>query len=240
MVKTKAVGVSAFGATLRPALMDPWMWRQFEGTTEQAPQVDSPGWRQIYEVVRNYWLAITELMPEAAADRARYSLQKPLGAYVFHEIMPEFLDLARRAGDFSPKFFQVELERLGEWIETPQWDTVGDVREPIVKANNRQAIEYIVGQMRQALRDVPSEQVTEVVLPTGAPAGAYDRHIGTVTLNGQVHDCEHCARNGHMDAAAAQACAKKLLPNYPGGTIGTRLHPVRRDRNGARVQAVPA
>jgi hypothetical protein len=44
------------------------------------------------------------------------------------------------------------------------------VREPIVKANNRQAIEYIVGQMRQALRDVPSEQVTEVVLPTGGAA----------------------------------------------------------------------
>ena len=43
VVKTKAVGVSAFGATLRPALMDPWMRRQFEGTTGEAPQVDSPG-----------------------------------------------------------------------------------------------------------------------------------------------------------------------------------------------------
>ena len=170
LVKQKAVGVSAFGATLRPALMDPWMRRQFEGTTGEAPQVDSPGWREIYEVTRNYWLAIVALMPEAAADRARYSLQKPLGAYVFNEIMPEFLDLARRAGDFSPEFFRTELERLGEWVETPQWDTAGDVREPIVKANNRQAIEYIVGQMRQALRDVPSEQVTEVVLPTGGAA----------------------------------------------------------------------
>ena len=68
-------------------------------------------------------------MPEAAADRARYSLQKPLGVFVFNEIMPEFLDLARRAGDFSPKFFQTELERLGEWVETPQWDR-GEAREP--------------------------------------------------------------------------------------------------------------
>ena len=98
-------------------------------------------------------------MPEAAADRARYSLQKPLGAYVFNEIMPEFLDLARRAGDFSPEFFQTELERLGEWVETPQWDTAGEAREPIVKANNRQAIEYIVAQMKQRLRDNPSTQV---------------------------------------------------------------------------------
>ena len=70
-----------------------------------------------------------------------------------------------------------------------------------------------------------------------APAGAYDRHIGTVTLDGQTHDCEHGARNGHMDTASAETCAKRLLRNYPGGVTGTRLHPVRRDRNGARVTA---
>jgi hypothetical protein len=49
------------------------------------------------------------------------------------------------------------------------------VREPIVKANNRQAIEYIVARMKQALRDVPSEQVDEVILPTySAPAHGVD------------------------------------------------------------------
>ena len=175
VVKQKAVGVSVFGSTLRPTLMDPWMRRKFEGTTGEAPKVDSTEWREIYEVMRNYWQAIVALMPEAAADRARYSLQKPLGAYVFNEVMPEFLDLARRAGDFSPKFFQTELERLGEWVETPQWDTVGEAREPIVKANNRQAIEYIVAQMKQRLRDTPSTQVEEVVLPVGsAPAPGVD------------------------------------------------------------------
>ena len=142
---------------------------QVRGHHRQAPQVDSPGWRQIYEVIRNYWLAIVKLMPEAAADRARYSLQKPLGAYVFNEIMPEFLDLARRAGDFSPGS-SGRAGALAEWVETPQWDTAGDVREPIVKANNRQAIEYIVRQMRQQLRDDPSTQVNEVVLPTGGAA----------------------------------------------------------------------
>ena len=43
-------------------------------------------------------------------------------------------------------------------------------REPIVKANNRQAIEYIVQEMRQQLRVVPSTQVDEVILPTGSAA----------------------------------------------------------------------
>lgn len=66
-------------------------------------------------------------------------------------------------------------------------------------------------------------------------ADQYSRHIGTVTLDGKVHDCEHAARNGHMDEDTAWACANRLLRNYAGGTTGTRLHPVRRDRNGAKV-----
>ena len=174
-VKQKAVGVSAFGSTLRPALMDPWMRRKFEGTSTYAPASDSVEWREIYQVVSSYWQAVVALMPIASADRSRYSLQRQLGAYVFNEIMPEFLDLARRAGDFSPKFFQAELERFGEWVEDAQWDNGPECREPIVKATNRQAIEYIVAQMRQALRDNPSAQVDEVVLPTGsAPAPGVD------------------------------------------------------------------
>jgi hypothetical protein len=73
-----------------------------------------------------------------------------------------------------------------------------------------------------------------------APAdGSCERHIGTVTatgLDGQEHvyDCEHAARNGHMDISTAETCAKRLLRNHP-GTPGTRVHPVRRDRTGRRL-----
>jgi hypothetical protein len=93
---------------------------------------------------------------------------------MFNEIMPEFLDLARRAGDFSPKFFQTEMERLREWVDPAMGHDRGGART-IVKANNRQAIEYIVAQMKQRLRDNPSTQVEEVVLPVGsAPARGVD------------------------------------------------------------------
>jgi DGQHR domain-containing protein len=164
--KAKPVGTSAFGSTLRPVLMDAWVRRTYEG---QPP--DSKPWRDLYEVVRTYWLALAALMPDASDDVEHYSLQKPLGAYVFNQIMPEFLDLARRAGDFSPKFFQAELERLQEWVTDAQWDITAGGREPMVKANNRQVIEHIFRQMKALLDENPSQQVSDVVLPAGTAPG---------------------------------------------------------------------
>lgn len=162
VAKAKPVGTSTFGSTLRPVLTDAWVRRTYEGH-----QPDSKPWRDLYEVVRNYWTALATLMPEASSDVEHYSLQKPLGAYVFNQIMPEFLDLARRAGDFSPKFFQTELERLQEWVTDAQWDISPNAPEPMVKANNRQVIEHIARQMRALLDENPSQQVDDVVLPQG-------------------------------------------------------------------------
>ena len=166
VAKTKPVGTSTFGSTLRPVLTDAWVRRTYEG---QSP--DSKPWRDLYEVVRNYWLALAALMPDASADVEHYSLQKPLGAYVFNQMMPEFLDLARRAGDFSPKFFQAELERLHEWVTDAQWNITADAQEPMVKANNRQVIEHIIKQMKMLLSENPSQQVSDVVLPAGSAPG---------------------------------------------------------------------
>jgi hypothetical protein len=77
--------------------------------------------------------------------------------------------------------------------------------------------------------------------PVASPAdGSCERYIGTVTATGldgveHTYDCEHGARNGHMDKSTAEGCALRLMRNHPTGTPGTRLHPVRRDRNGRKV-----
>jgi DGQHR domain-containing protein len=165
-VKVRPIGVSQFGASLYPVLTDAWVTRR----VQESAELDSAAWREIYEVVRSYWQAIVTLMPDAAGDRVQYALQKPLGAYVFNALFPEFLDLARQAGDFSPGFFRAELERLGSWAEDQQWFAVKDhpaLREPVVLASNRQSIEYIVTQCRAELRANPSTQVKSVVLPEG-------------------------------------------------------------------------
>jgi DGQHR domain-containing protein len=168
VIKQKPVSVSTFASTLRAFLADKWVQRRYQGTDH-----DSQAWRNLYEVVRNYWIAIQELMPEATANVERYSVQKPLGTWVFHDILPDVVDLARRAGDWSPKYFRSQLERLEEWVRDSTWDMEGS--EPIVRANNRQAIEYLTGQMRQLFVETPGLHDAEDALPQGsAPAAEVD------------------------------------------------------------------
>jgi DGQHR domain-containing protein len=165
-IKVKAIGISQFGASMHPVLTDAWVTRRLQ----ESAKADSMAWREVYEVVRSYWTAITDLMPVAAGDRASYALQKPLGAYVFNALLPEFLDLARQSGDFSPGFFRSELERLGYWVEDATWFALRDddkLREQVMLAMNRQSIQWIVAQCRALLRENPSTQVQELVLPGG-------------------------------------------------------------------------
>ena len=79
--------------------------------------------------------------------------------------------------------------------------------------------------------------VTQAKPPVPAPASAkatctvaavpFDRYAGTVTATGldeqtNVYRCEHdygFGKNGHIDPAAAEACAKRMLRNHQ-GTVG--------------------
>ena len=92
------------------------------------------------------------MMPEAAADNVRYALHRPLGAYVFHDVLPDFIDEARNAGgDFSPELFRKELADLQEWVRSEAWDMQG--AEPIIQTSSRTAIQWIAAQMRTLLAE---------------------------------------------------------------------------------------
>jgi hypothetical protein len=93
-----------------------------------------------------------------------------LGTWVFHDILPDIVDLARRAGDWSPKYFKAQLERLDMWVRDSTWDMEGS--EPIVRANNRQAIEYLTGEMRQLFVETPGLHEPEDALPEGSAPGS--------------------------------------------------------------------
>ena len=103
--------------------------------------------------MRTYWLVIDEMMPEAAADIVGYALHRPLGAYVFHDVLPDFIDEARNAGgDFSPEFFRKKLADLQEWVLSEAWNA-GEGAEPIMQTSSRKAIQYIAAQMRTLLAE---------------------------------------------------------------------------------------
>ena len=122
--------------------------------------------------------------------------------------------------------YLVDVEEDGTIVLTPA---------VVMSAAQARLLAAPVGGSEQP-KPAPAPKPARPAAPRPAPAPADgERHIGTVTLDGQVHDCEHGRRNGHMDVAKAEACAKRLLRNYEGGTAGTRVHPVRRDRSGRRL-----
>jgi DGQHR domain-containing protein len=144
----KPISLSNFVTSLQPFLKDAWVMRQIQGTGP-----DSPQWRRLYEIVRTYWLVIDEMMPEAAADNVGYALHRPLGAYVFHDVLPDFIDEARNAGgDFSPEFFRKKLADLQEWVLSEAWNA-GEGAEPIMQTSSRKAIQWIAAQMRTLLAE---------------------------------------------------------------------------------------
>ena len=44
-------------------------------------------------------------MPDAFADIAHYSVQRPIGVYVFHELLPDIAEYCRMNADWSQKSF---------------------------------------------------------------------------------------------------------------------------------------
>lgn len=119
----------------------------------------------------------------------------------------------------APAFWEAELARVSEyWGSQPQ--------------------ETQLDRIEAKLDQILMMLAKPAVLPPGADTTETARWIGTVTdPAGKVHDCEHATRNGHQTTDKAEACASKLLRNHPDGTPGVRLHPVRRDRRGRRVDA---
>ena len=116
-------------------------------------------------------------------------------------------------------FWEAELARVSEyWGSQPQ--------------------ETQLDRIEAKLDQILMMLAKPVELPPGADTTEFTRWIGTVTdPAGKVHDCEHATRNGHQTTGSAETCARRLLRNHPDGTPGMRVHPVRRDRTGRRVDA---
>lgn len=109
--------------------------------------------KPIVNVINTYWSALASLMPEAFADHTKYAVQRPLGAYVFNELLPDIVFRADRERDFSEYFFRTELARLDEWVTPDQWLLNGP--EPLVSTNSRYAVRYVLTGLRSIYIEMP-------------------------------------------------------------------------------------
>jgi hypothetical protein len=138
-------------------------------------------------------------------------------------------------------FWKAELAQVSEyWGSQPQETQLDRIEAKLDQILKRLAKPAPPVKPPAAAKPTPKPRpsANSVVLPPGTDTTESTRWIGTVTdPTGEVHDCEHATRNGHMTTESARTCARRLLRNHPDGTPGMRAHPVRRDRTGRRVDA---
>lgn len=67
---------------------------------------------ELAELLINYWQAIKDLLPEAFANPAEYTVQKIPGVYAFHMVFPEVFELCREHGDFSKEKMREVLGQI--------------------------------------------------------------------------------------------------------------------------------
>jgi DGQHR domain-containing protein len=150
---------NTFANTLLPLLRERWIHSRF---------LTNPNDRDFHElalVVQTYWEMLANLMPEAFADVPHYSVQRPIGVYAFHELLPEVLDACRMDNDYSAHSFKDKLSRLEEWVESATWhrDTGADI---IRGSGNRAAVRVVIERMRllfvQPLEGLPDDEPVAV------------------------------------------------------------------------------
>jgi DGQHR domain-containing protein len=140
-VINKPMQANTFASTLLPLMRERWIHSRF---------LTNPADRQfvkLSEIVQGYWEVLGQLMPEAFGDIAHYSVQRPIGVYAFHELLPEVLDACRMENDYSHRSFREKLQRLDEWVVSSTWHR--ELGADIIKGSgNRAAIRVVVERMR--------------------------------------------------------------------------------------------
>lgn len=140
-VVNRPMQANTFASTLMPLLKERYVHTRFLTNPQD------PHWERLAKIVNTYWTVLAELMPEAFDDIAHYSIQRPIGVYAFHELLPEIMDACRMEDDWSPRSFKEKLSRLEEWVESSTWHRENGA--DIVKGSgNRAAIRIVVERMR--------------------------------------------------------------------------------------------
>lgn len=143
--KLKPLQLNSIASSLDTVLKDQYVRGIYEGET-------SKEWPRLRSLILTYWKALASLMPEAVADIEHHSLQRTVGTYVFHLILPDVIYRARDKADFSQESFEEILSGLGEWVTSQQWHT--EDGDPITRATGMSSIRELAEILREKLPPV--------------------------------------------------------------------------------------
>jgi DGQHR domain-containing protein len=99
------------------------------------------------QLLLNYWNAARSIWKTAFETPKDYVLQKPLGAGVLHQILPDILDICRASDDFSPKRMADTLSYVGR--SAGFWHAVRG--HYMVRASGSRAVKTLAEYLRERL-----------------------------------------------------------------------------------------
>jgi DGQHR domain-containing protein len=112
-VKTdKPIRLATLARTLEAFLSGDWA----------SNRVKTRDHKMLTKAVASYWNGLEKLMPAAFSDAKSYSVQGPTGAWVFGWVLKDMARLADKANDWSPEFFERQLQDLDQWVDSETWN----------------------------------------------------------------------------------------------------------------------
>ncbi len=123
----------SFVTSLEPVLRDGFVKRVSD---EEAAQL-----------LLNYWNAARSIWKTAFETPKDYVLQRPLGAGVLHQILPDILDICRASDDFSPKRMADTQSYVGRSVGF--WHAVRG--HYMVRASGSRAVKTLAEYLRERL-----------------------------------------------------------------------------------------
>ena len=99
------------------------------------------------QLLLNYWKAARDIWSTAFETPKDYVLQRPLGAAVLHQILPDILDICRASDDFSSKRMADTLSYVGR--SAGFWHVVRG--HYMVRASGSRAVKTLAEYLRERL-----------------------------------------------------------------------------------------
>lgn len=147
--KSKGAGLTrqhAIVASLQPVFAD----RYIRGLRDE----------KVAGVLKNYWAAIKDLMPDAFKHPQEYGILKTVGIYSLHMVLPDVIERCRDAGDFSKDKMAEVLRAVGKGMQNPKENPVDsefwhkDRGNPMTFGTSMKGLRYLAEYIRERLPEV--------------------------------------------------------------------------------------
>ena len=130
------ISIKSFTDSLRPLII----------RSSPVKDLDDP---QFIHILNEYWKGIKEVIPTAFAEPKIFAIQKPIGAYVFHQVAArKVFKLCESSNDYSSSYVaSILIEAQSEYINPSYWQIGGPIKNFSSASGMKSLAEMIIAAL---------------------------------------------------------------------------------------------